>query len=391
MIALLAAFALTTTLPPAAVPLPPVGLHVEAAPSVNPVALRPEPILILAEAPPGEVSCDDSAVPVTSAVTPASRTSITFATLHAEEAEARLSMAFRITPEGRALDIHQLPQPQAGGVQSTFPDEDEAALAVWRFAPSAQGHQGCHVAFRSRTKVLSQASPSELYPVIAAAPNPGAITPAVLDQAGLGGGTCRKEPRSEVLEAHYPDPDAIPGEPGQPLWVIYSFDLDAHGRRVNIRRVAGETTPKFDQATRGALAAGRNQPKPRTGCMVIYRHAAATLPAPPPLRPAEADRNQGTCPGGDLLSYPTAMIYPQRFANRGVEGWAFIGFDVAPWGAIGNIRVLAAEPADAFGTSAQSRVALAKVKTPGRAYTDCVLPVHFKMPSSVGPPNVVAR
>jgi hypothetical protein len=385
MIALVAALALTTTSPhpPPALPLPPIGAPVEARPGVSPIDLRPEPILIRAEAPPAAVSCADGRTAITEAVTPASRLSITFATLHAEAAEGRQELAFRITPEGRALDIRAMPHAPPMGVQSTFPDEDEAALAAWRFAPSPQGHQGCHAEFLSRTELVSQAAPAELYPVIAAANNPGGLTPDLLEQAGLGGGDCAKEPRSQVLEAHFPDPDTISGEPGKPLWVIYRFDLDARGRRVHITRVAGETTPKFDQATRAALEAGRNQPKPKTGCIVVYRHAAAAIPAPPVVRPADAAHNEDTCPGGDLLAYPAAMTYPPRFADRGVEGWAFIGFDVASWGAVGNAKVLAAEPADAFGSYALNRLMLAKAKTPGRSYTNCVLPVHFKMPSQV--------
>jgi TonB family protein len=362
-------------------PIPPV-LHQIETPAPSPADFRPEPILIEAEPAPGEVACGDGRVAVTSAVEPASRTSITFAALHAENAEGLQEVAFRITPEGRALDIRPTPHAPPMGVQSVFPEEAEAALAAWRFAPSAQGHLECRVQFRSRSKLVAEASPGELFPVIAAANNPAAITPALLDRAGLGDGDCAKEPRSQVLEAHFPDPDDIPAQPGRPLWVLYRFDLDAHGKRVNIRRVAGETTPKFDAATRAALAAGRNQPKPRTGCIVVYRHAPGTIPAPPVVRPERADRENDTCPGGDLLTYPTPMIYPPRFADHGVEGWAFIRFDVAPWGAVGNAKVLAAEPAEAFGTYAMNRLTLAKAKAPGRGYTDCVLPVHFKMPNT---------
>lgn len=384
MLGLLAALALAITPPPpvSAVPVAPVGLHVDDGPRISPQDLRPEQILIEAEAAPRQVTCGDGPVAVVSAAEPVGRVSITFAALHAENAEGRQEATFRIAPDGRTLDIRVAPQAQPMGVQVTFPEEDEAALAVWRFAPSASGRDACHAEFLSRTKLVSQASPAELFPVIAAASRPGAHTAALLDQAGLGGGDCLKEPRSQVLEAHFPDPDTIPGEPGRPLWVIYRYDLDAHGRRVNIRRVAGETTPKFDRATRDALEAGRNQPKARTGCIVVYRHAASTTAAPAVVRPIEASRNDDTCPGGNLLTYPSPMSYPPRFAERGIEGWAFIGFDVAPWGAVGNAKVLSAEPAAAFGTYALNRLMLAKAKTPGRGYTHCVLPAHFKMPAS---------
>jgi TonB family protein len=393
MMALVAALTLATTTPPPApaIPLPPLGIRGEVGPGAGPPDLRPEKILIEAGAAPREVTCADGRVAVASAVEPVGRVSITFAALHAENAEGRQQATFRIAPDGRTRDIHVTPQAQAPGVQVTLPDDDEAALAVWRFAPSAQGHQACHAEFRSRSEPLSEASPGELFPLIAAVNNPGAFAAALLDQAGLGGGSCLKEPRAQVLEAHFPDPDTIPGEAGRPLWVIYRYDLDAHGRRVNVRRVAGETTPRFDQATRAALEAGRNQPKPRTGCMVVYRHAAAATPAPPVVRPTGLPDNDNTCPGGDLLTYPTPMAYPPRFAERGVEGWAFIGFDVAPWGAIGNAKVLASEPADAFGTYALNRLTLAKAKTPGRGYTNCVLPVHFKMPKLDAGPDAATR
>jgi len=46
-----------------------------------------------------------------------------------------------------------------------------------------------------------------------------------------------------------------------------------------------------------------------------------------------------------VLSLPPLMPFPSRFRRRAIEGWSEIGFDVAPWRATGNVRVLASTPA----------------------------------------------
>ena len=75
-----------------------------------------------------------------------------------------------------------------------------------------------------------------------------------------------------------------------------------------------------------------------------------------------------------------ALVFRGGFLQRRVVGWALIGYDVAPWGQTGNVRVLAAEPAAAFGEQALNIVRSARKETADTGMTGCVTMVRFVMP-----------
>lgn len=58
-----------------------------------------------------------------------------------------------------------------------------------------------------------------------------------------------------------------------------------------------------------------------------------------------------------------------------------MSYDVAPWGEIGNVKVLAAQPSEDFGGQAVRMMQNAEVKTSGRGMTGCVDRVRFAMDS----------
>lgn len=63
-----------------------------------------------------------------------------------------------------------------------------------------------------------------------------------------------------------------------------------------------------------------------------------------------------------------------------------VRFDVAPWGEIGNIKVLEAQPAKAFGDSALGLLRSAKAAPVPRGYVGCLVPVRFKLEGGVATP-----
>jgi outer membrane biosynthesis protein TonB len=79
------------------------------------------------------------------------------------------------------------------------------------------------------------------------------------------------------------------------------------------------------------------------------------------------------------------LRFPQGFQERSIEGWAIIGYDIAPWGATGNVRVLAAEPTDMFGEEARSIVTGARQAASQAGRSGCVDIVRFVMPNKKHP------
>jgi len=358
-------------------PVPPVE-HV--------VTAQAQPVIVAVDPPPASVTCADGAARLVHGEAPLGRASYYFPGLTLAR-ENRTAFSFRIAPDGRPLTITRRPDAPTRASPANYtlfmPDDQlESALATWAFAASPQGHADCRVEFVARATGLAETPRERLLTVLAyTQPGPAANLP-LFKQAGLADGDCQTNPRPQALELHFPDPDRIPPRPGELQWVMYRFDIDAHGVPVNAVRLAGPATAQLDQAGHAALAAGRYQARPRTGCIMIFRRQAGTLAAPPTPRPGAFRREDDDCPGGDVLTYPGPPTYPPHFAALGVEGWAILRFDVASWGAVGNVEVLAAEPADAFGTYAKSHLLGAKAKTPGRAYRGCILPVHFKEPGA---------
>ena len=91
-----------------------------------------------------------------------------------------------------------------------------------------------------------------------------------------------------------------------------------------------------------------------------------------------------TCSGEPKWAFlpPLGSYFPAAFRRRGIEGWAVVRFDVAPWGETGDVEVLASEPADAFGKAAARLIASARKAKAGRGDVGCVEKVLFKMPST---------
>ena len=78
------------------------------------------------------------------------------------------------------------------------------------------------------------------------------------------------------------------------------------------------------------------------------------------------------------------MNFPEPFRRRPFEGWAVVRYDVAPWGATGNIEVLASEPAAAFGEQAKRVIASATKAPLSSGMAGCVDRVLFRLPEGTG-------
>ena len=173
----------------------------------------------------------------------------------------------------------------------------------------------------------------------------------------------------------YPDFDTIPQAPGTASFVTLSYDIDAAGKTRHVRIVESDGNAALDGAAIAALRGNRfNDRQPKVGCVThFYRRAPAEGPAPTFdwKKPENAD-----CKLGEWIRKPNT-VFPVNYGRRGVSGRAVLSFDVAPWGAIGNIKVIASEPGSAFGEAARNALANAMQAPSSRGSTGCTQTFSF--------------
>lgn len=196
------------------------------------------------------------------------------------------------------------------------------------------------------------------------------------------GSTCTADRAVRPLVLVCTDPERLELIPGLIAWTVLSFDIDKQGAARNVRTIASAGTATLEREAKRAISASKFVKTPRVGCLRWYVDRA-NAPVTAPSRPADgALKREGTAcplPGASLVSFQSKPFFPPAFNRRGIEGWAYLRFDVAPWGDIGNVEVVASEPAEAFGETAKASLRGAKVKVPGTAYTGCFLPMAFKV------------
>lgn len=283
--------------------------------------------------------------------------------------KVELTYSFTIAADGRATDIQRTGTGWVAHVEDLAP-----ALAAARFAGAAR--TGCTVQFSLVSRPLADVPLDRLlgYAILSGAPD-GSPVRARIDAAS---GDCVSPYPAPALRA-FPDLKALPQVPGEVSWTATRFDIDARGRPVNLSVAASSGNAALDRAAIAALGRSRFQPGARHGCLLPLRNGAATLPAPTApeeeaLRPAGA-----TCPKDLPFVVRPTLTIPQPWQRRSIEGWAVLAYDVAPWGAIGNVRVLAAQPAAEFGDWAQNVLRNATKATTTTGYVGCVDRVRFRI------------
>lgn len=173
------------------------------------------------------------------------------------------------------------------------------------------------------------------------------------------GSDCYKGGRAAILSQNFPAYKTIPEAPGGFSWTFVTHDIDAAGRTANVRTIAASGNAMLDRAGRRAVAANRYAAKPRQGCLLYFhRRGDQPIPRPAPFEPAGQAAPEAHCDAdlATLRALPVARAFPVNFSRRYLEGYARVSFDVAPWGATGNVQVLVAEPAEAFGIAARNLI-----------------------------------
>jgi len=327
---------------------------------------------------PGAVLCASGPVPPTHLEVPFATSTKRFGP-DAPKATPSYALSFTIDQDGRAVDIQSGPPIYPG----FFIDTNDLApsLAASRFAPGMPQRK-CTISYTTRLVPVPDASPA-LLAEVASAPVPGPAASEIWERLGADG-DCARGPGAP-RRLNYPPFEAIAQPSGTRSWSLLSFDVDATGRTRNVHVVSGSGNAALDSASVTALRGNRYAPgKASRGCPLHF-YRLGNEPVAAPALPADAPQDTGDVPACTIDPKMIAPLlngnaYPKPFAARRIEGYAIVGFDTAPWGAVGNVRVLASQPAASFGQAAMAAIASARVAESEVGHRGCVRRVQFRLP-----------
>ena len=281
-----------------------------------------------------------------------------------------ITFGFTIGEDGRPLSIAK-----QGEGNTPYASDTGPALAASRFAPGA-GRSDCTITYTPHTAPLDLAPLPEL---MSYSMNRDSERLPLAAMRRLGGGTCLDRPVPAPLVVAYPDFGKLANTPGARDWTMVDYDLDRAGNAVDARIVGGTRHAALDAASLEAVGKSRFAAGDREGCRYPYWLNPGLVEAPPMPPKGALEPANAMCDARDGFSRPPQLIFPEPYRNRAIEGWAIVSYDVAPWGEIGNVKVLDAQPSEEFGKQAVRMLSRAEVESGGRGMTGCVDRVHFKM------------
>jgi TonB family protein len=191
-------------------------------------------------------------------------------------------------------------------------------------------------------------------------------------------GDCRDAPRLAPLTRTYPDFRKLTRREGARQWTYVTYDIDGEGVPVNLATALTSGYDALDAEARAAVQAGRYAGGPRTGCAQAWWTGPATIPAPP-IPPKSETGGNPACKLEDRWDKEPRLTFPPEYRQRAIEGWAILRFDVAPWGEIGGIEVIDAQPSSEFGEAAMNVLRSARFKPQESGLSGCIDRVIFRM------------
>lgn len=314
---------------------------------------------------PTGARCSDGALDISAAQRPA----VQLLWSRNQATEAPIVLSFRIDEDGRVLGLKR--EPNGYGA---FPDLSPS-LAASRF-PKATPRNSCSISYSREQTSMADA---QTYDLIAYSLRASSRPPKELfDRLQPEGSDCYPKRPAVLLQA-YPEFDKIPATAGRMDWSMVKFDVDGNGKPMAIGIHATSGNKALDKASTDAIAKSRYAKGAKKGCLYPYWRAAGPVTAPESPEIAAYRGNEGKCPVEVEWKSKPALVYPDNFQRRGVEGWAIVAFDVAPWGATGNVKLVSAEPAAEFGEAALNIVRAATVAGSEQGYSGCFEKVRYVM------------
>jgi Gram-negative bacterial TonB protein C-terminal len=357
MIEMLFAAAISPFAAVATTPPPPVVIV--SPPTSNP---RQQSVAVLK---PVDGRCDDGALDISAVEKPA----VQLLWTPNQPAEMPITLSFRIDESGRVLGLKR--EPAGYGV---FPDLSPS-LAATRFA-SGKARYGCSIRYSREQTSIAEANADDLiaYSLVTRPRPPREL----FDRLSPKGSDCYPKRPAVLLQA-YPEFDRIPATAGRTDWSMVKFDIDNSGKPVAVGIHATSGNKALDKASIGAIAKSRYAKGAKKGCLYPYWRAPEPVAAPESPEISAYSGGQGQCPVDVEWTSKPALVYPDNFRRRAIEGWAIVAFDVAPWGATGNVKLVAAEPATEFGDVALNIVRGATVATTEKGYSGCFEKIRYVM------------
>lgn len=330
---------------------------------------------------PGEVRCGGEVATPLSLARPIPGAAI----VPPGQTVAAFDLRFRIDERGRPVGIVPGPREERGVYFN--PSDLQPALAASRFSPDAV-REGCTIRYTAVVRPVVDAPIDLVYRYLALPHDRSWIDQALQNRVRKAGEDCFAGGGPRVFLRGFPDFERIPQPEGALSMTTVGFDVDAAGKPRQIRTVTSDGNPALDVAARAAVAKSRfGAGSPRTGCTYPYHRRQQSPLRPPAMGAIDAFRPVGSGSGcGESegrWALPPRMTFPEPFRRRGIEGWAVVRYDVAPWGQTGNVTVLASEPAAAFGEQARSIVSVARRPPSARGASGCVERVVFKLPEGM--------
>lgn len=287
--------------------------------------------------------------------------------------------SFNVSADGRVLDLAVITPPSAAFLQRQpyiADQEVQPGLAAWRFAPG-QPATGCRVHVVGRVLSYDLAGRTEIARAFAL--NPTLATGAREIRAALepGADCYAGEPLYPRVQ-HFAPVDEIAEAPGERSWTVVRFDVAADGRTRDVRVVASSGRPELAAAAMRAQAQSTYAPHAKRGCLLRYSTRPGLLQAPP--EPPTVVAENGGCPVNPKLALGGIPVsFPPSFSRRRIEGYALLSYDVAPWGQVGEVKVIKSEPAAAFGQQARTMIQSSRVAPSDRGYQGCQKPFRFRI------------
>jgi len=301
--------------------------------------------------------------------------------------DANVRLSFRIGPDGRPLGI-RVQSAHGLGIDTR---DVAPAFAAWRFAPGAE-RTGCEISFATDAVPVSRADRETVQRFLILQPLGGApiqnVGRAAFRRSLPPGSNCF-DPRPNVRLQAYPAFEEIAQPAGTASYSFVEYDIAADGSTRGARISGSSGNRELDRQSLAAIGRTRYQPGVRKGCTYpFYRRQSDPLRAPPPPGEAAFRPADSSCPAErPTWAHMPPLVFPEEFRRRGIEGWAMVRYDVAPWGATGNVSAVASEPAGAFGEQAVRIVSGSRKAASAQGYTGCVVRVIFVLPEGDGEPD----
>lgn len=340
-------------------PAPPPPITTIQVPAASPVGARG-----LLTWTPGDVRCEGGSAPSARRL----EKPLAILTYLPRPQLAPIIVSFAIDAEGRTHSIKR------GEQADPFRSADVApSLAATRFA-AGRPLADCSVAYTPSFSPMAEAPVAEL---LAYSVNPQS-GPLARDawMRIVAGTDCSGDKRLQPLLRAYPNFGAVSGTPGVRDWSMVRFDTDAAGVPINAEVRTGSGNAALDRAAVEAVLKSRFTPGERRGCHYPYWKSPPSLAAP--LSPPDLEKREA-CEETAVWEVKPALVYPPEYRRRAIEGWAAVRYDIAPWGAIGNVTVLSAQPSADFGLQAKTMMERAKAMPSAAGVQGCSVLVRYAM------------